>query len=59
MKKEKSQGYYRNTKHLERILWTIICQQIWQPGRNGQLSRDLQTAKTASRRNRPKEHTNH
>ena len=29
----------------KRILWTIVCQQIWQPTRNGQLSRDVQPTK--------------
>ena len=38
-----------------RILCTIICQQIWQSGRNGQLSRVLQPVKTESRRNRSTE----
>ena len=28
-----------------------MCQQIWQPGRNGQISRDIQPTKTESRRN--------
>ena len=31
---------------------TIAYPQIWQPRRNGHLSRDLQTAKTESWRNR-------
>ena len=43
-------------KH-KRILWRIICQQIWQPRRNGQLSRDIQPVKTESRRNRSTEQT--
>jgi len=46
-------------KNHERILWTILCQQIWQPRRNGQLSRDIQPAKTESRRNRSTEQTDH
>ena len=46
-------------KKNKRILWTIILQQIWQPRRNGQLSRDLQPAKTELRRNRSTEQTNH
>ena len=33
-------------KKNKRILWTIVCQQIWQPGRNGQLYTDIQSAKT-------------
>ena len=32
---------------------------IWQPGRNGQLSRDTEPAKTESRRNRSTEQTYH
>ena len=32
-------------KKLKRTLWTVICQQIWQRGRNGQLSRDIQPTK--------------
>ena len=46
-------------KKQELILWTIVCQQIWQPRRNGQLSRDLQPAKTQSRRYRPTEQIDH
>ena len=46
-------------KNRKRILWTTICQQIWQPRINVQLYRDLQPAKTESRRNRPTEQTNH
>ena len=34
-----------------RILWTIICQQIWQPRRNGQISKDIQPGKRETRRN--------
>ena len=26
----------------KRILWTVTCQQIWQPRRNGQSSRHIQ-----------------
>ena len=44
-KEEVINGYYINTKKNEIILWTIECQQIWQHGRNGQLSRDLHPAK--------------
>ena len=42
---------HSNTKNQKRILWTIICQQIWQPRRNGQFSKDIQPVKTESRRN--------
>ena len=44
--------YHRNTKNHKRILWTLICQLIWQPRRNGQVSRNIQPTKTESRRNR-------
>ena len=33
-------GNIWKTNH-KRIPWTTIFQQIWQPGRKGQLSRDL------------------
>ena len=46
-------------KNYMRILWTITCQKIWQCRRNGQLSRDIQPAKTESKRNRSIEQTNH
>ena len=39
-------------KNLKRLLWTITCKQIWQPRRNGQLSRDKLPIKSESRRNR-------
>ena len=47
MKKEKwnLNWYCRNTKDRKRILWTITCQQIWQPRRNGQFSRNIQPTK--------------
>ena len=51
-------GYCRNTKTHKRILWTILCQQIWQPRRNGQLSKSLQPVKTDLRRNRSTEQNN-
>ena len=41
-----------------KILWTIICQQIWQPRKNGQLSGDIEHTETESR-NRSIEHTDH
>ena len=43
----------------ERILWTIICQEIWQARRNGQLSRDLEPTKAESRRNRSTEQSDY
>ena len=36
----------------KRIVWTILCQQIGQPRRNGQVSRYMQPTKTESRRSR-------
>ena len=41
------------------ILSTVICQKIQQPRRYGHLSRDLQPAKTVSRRNRSTEQTDY
>ena len=37
-------------KHYKRILWTTVCKQMWQPRRNEQLSRDIQLAKTESKK---------
>ena len=31
--------YHRNTKEGKKWLWTTICQEIWKPGWNGQISR--------------------
>ena len=50
MKKEKSQQilqkYQKKKKKTHKgILWISICQQIWQPRRNGQLSRNIQPTK--------------
>ena len=61
MKKEKAQWILqkKKKKNHERILTTIMCQQIRPPGRNGQLPRDVQPTKTESRRNRSTEQTNH
>ena len=42
----------KSKKNHKRTLWTIICQQTGQPRRNGQVSRNIQPAKTKSRRNR-------
>ena len=33
-------------KKNSRIIWTIVCQQIWQTIRNGKLSRNIQLTKT-------------
>ena len=59
MKKEKSKLILQRDKNHERILWTIAWQQIGQWRRNGQLSRDLQPAKTELKRNRLPEQTDH
>ena len=40
-----SQWYQKKKKKKERILWKIICQQIGQPRRYGQISRNIQPAK--------------
>ena len=43
-------GYCKNTKkERERMLGMFLCQQIWKPRRNGQLSGDMQPTKTESR----------
>ena len=39
-------------KNHKRILRTVTCQQIGQPRRNRQLSRNIQLAKTELRKNR-------
>ena len=49
----------KRKKKCKRTLWTIICQQIWRPRRNGQLSRDLKPIRTESRRNRSTKQTDH
>lgn len=63
IRNEKGEGTMDTTeekkKNHERILTTIMCQQIQPPGRNGQLPRDVQPTKTESRRNRSTEQTNH
>ena len=43
----------------KRILWTITCQQILQPRRNGQFYRHVQPTKTQSKRNGQFAQTNH
>ena len=47
---------YKNHKI---ILQTVLGQQIEQPGRNGQISRNIQLSKTESERNRQSEQTDH
>ena len=63
MKKEKSQQivqkYKKRKKENIRLLWTSICQEIWQHRRNGQLSRNIQATKTESKRNRSTEQADH
>ena len=46
--KEENNWFHRDTKNYKRILWTVICQQIGRPRRNGQISRDIQPSKTES-----------
>ena len=58
MKKEKSLNIEEIQKN-KIILWTSICQKIWQSTRNEQLSRDLESAKTESRRNRSTKQSDH
>ena len=57
MKKEKSQQIQQKYENHKRILWTTTCQQIWQSGRDWELSRILQPAIIESRKtdqlNRP------
>ena len=50
--------YHRNTKDFKKLLWRIVCQQIWKPGWNGQISRKIKSSKTESRRSRKPEQTN-
>ena len=38
-KERNNNWYHRNTKNHKKILWTVTCQKIWQPRRNGQVSR--------------------
>lgn len=56
-KRRNNHWYHRNTKNYKRILWTDIRQQTGQPRRYGQVSRNIQAAKTESRRNRKFEQT--
>ena len=41
----------KTERERKRILWTIICQQIGQPRKNGQVSTNIQSTNTESRRN--------
>ena len=59
MKKEIISDNAEILKKNNEILWIIICQQIWQLRRNEQLSRDIEFAKTESRRNRSIKETNY
>ena len=49
----------KNTQKFVRLLQTVICQQIGQLKRNGHISRNIQLAKTESRRNRQFEQTSY
>ena len=51
-KRRNNKWYCRNTKKHKRILWTITHQQIGQPRRHGQVSRNIQPTKSESRINR-------
>ena len=44
------QKYKKKKKKHKKIVWIIMCQHLWPPGRNRQLSRDTQPTKTESRR---------
>ena len=62
MKKENNDQYHTTEiqkKNQKRILRTVICQYIGQPVRNVQFSRNMQPAKTESRKNRQVEQTKH
>ena len=59
MKKEELQWHHKNTKDYKRTIRTIICQQNGQLRRNGQISRNVQSPKTESGRNRKYEQTIH
>ena len=52
MKGRNNNQYHRNIKSHNRILWTVICQQIGQARGNERVSRNMQLTKTESRRNR-------
>ena len=47
----------RDTNNYQGILWKIICQQIGQPGRNGQIPEHPYSSKTQSGGNRKLEQT--
>ena len=42
----------------KQTLWTVTCQQIGKPRRNGQILKNVQHSKTESGRNRQSERTN-
>ena len=51
MKEEKLHAIPQNTRNHKIILSTITCEQIGQPIRKGQISRNTRPTKTESRRN--------
>ena len=55
MKEEKLQLIPQKYKDCKKVLWTNICQEIGQPGWNGQISRNIQSAKPKPRRSRKSE----
>ena len=58
MKEEKYNQYHRDTKYNENTM-KITCQQIGQPRRNGQISRNTQLSKTESGGNKQSEQSSH
>ena len=59
LKKRNNNWYHRVTKNHKTTLQIVICQQIEQSRRNEQISRNMQTVKTESGRNRQSEQINH
>ena len=47
--------YQRNTKDCKKLLWTIVWQEIGQPGRKRYIPRNIQFLKTETRRSRKPE----
>ena len=56
MKRRSNNWYHRVTKNHKTVLQIVICQQIEQPRRKEQISRNIQPVKTESGRNRQSEH---
>ena len=57
MRRRNNNQHHRNANNYKRLLWKTICQQIGQPGRNGQIPKHPQTSKTQTGRNRKFEQT--